>query len=218
MINNGVMTSGSIVGANGSTTVVVVPTLLTALINYAPVASFIATINNLVATITDTSSDPNSPTLPDSWNYLWNFGDGATTTANVATVGNNQTHTYVAPGTYTISLVLTDQYGLTSNASNNVTAISTPAVTPPSGGGGGGSGAGGVSVYGTGYYVGSVPLDSLGKVKGDINRDGKVDMFDFNILLVQWGKTGNNLSADLNSDGVVDIIDFNQLQVYWSNK
>lgn len=213
IITDGVMTSGSILLPDGTTTVVIATsTPLTDLVNYAPIALFNTLMTNLVATITDTSSDPNN-TAPsnlwrDSWNYVWDFGDGATTTASVTTLGNNQTHTYAAANNYVISLLLTDKYGLTSSANANVTAISTPIIS------GGGGGGGGVGVFGGSYYLGSAPI----YINGDINRDGKVDLLDFNILLVDWGKTGNNLMADLDHNGVVDIYDFNQLMVYWQKK
>lgn len=199
------MTAGSILLPNGTTTVVIsTPTLLTALVNYAPVASFISAMSGLIATITDTSSDPNSASAGvDSWNYAWNFGDGTTAAANVATIGNNQTHTYSTPGSYTISLLLTDQYNLISSSQSGVTAVSTP----PSGGGGGG---GAYSGWGTSF------VQQLLLLAGDINHDGHVDLLDFNQLLVQWGMKGSNLAADVNHDGVVDLLDFNQVLVNWS--
>ncbi len=53
------------------------------------------------------------------------------------------------------------------------------------------------------------------KTKGDITGDGKVGIFDFNILMANWGKTGENV-ADLNGDGKVDILDFNILMINWT--
>lgn len=50
---------------------------------------------------------------------------------------------------------------------------------------------------------------------GDINHDGKVDILDFNALLVHWGQKGSNIDADLNGNGVVGILDFNILIVNW---
>lgn len=46
---------------------------------------------------------------------------------------------------------------------------------------------------------------------GDINSDGKVDIFDFNRLLSDFGKTGENLPSDLDRNKKVDIFDFNIL-------
>lgn len=44
---------------------------------------------------------------------------------------------------------------------------------------------------------------------GDLNNDGKVDIFDFNIFLQDY--RDNNLRSDLNKNGKVDIFDFNLL-------
>jgi len=193
------MTSGSIVLPDGATTVAITtPTVLTALVNYAPVASFIAAMNNLVATITDTSTDPNSASSgSDAWTHIWNFGDGSSATVSAGALGNNQTHTYNAPGAYTISLLLTDKYGLSSATNSNITAVSTPNIS----GGGGGS-------------LPAAKQQIL--LKGDTNGDGRVDILDFNKLMVQWGMKGISLVADLNKDGVVDLLDFNRLLINWS--
>lgn len=45
---------------------------------------------------------------------------------------------------------------------------------------------------------------------GDINGDGKVDIFDYNIMIFQFGQSGN-FAADINKDGKVDIFDYNIL-------
>jgi hypothetical protein len=70
----------------------------------------------------------------------------------------------------------------------------------PNGGGGGGGG--------------SAPLSNFGG--SDFNNDGKVNLIDLNILILNWGATGNNAS-DLNHDGIVDILDFNLLMLNWSS-
>jgi hypothetical protein len=49
----------------------------------------------------------------------------------------------------------------------------------------------------------------------DIVRDGAIDIFDFNTLMVQWDSSGTANSADVNQDGLVDIFDFNLLMVHW---
>ncbi len=59
------------------------------------------------------------------------------------------------------------------------------------------------------------PVGSGGlTMAGDMNGDGAVDIFDFNILFAVWGG-GSGSSADLNSDGAIDILDFNQLMLNW---
>jgi hypothetical protein len=45
--------------------------------------------------------------------------------------------------------------------------------------------------------------------KGDIDRDTKVDIFDFNIFVYHFGKSECAHPADLNDDCKVDIFDFN---------
>jgi len=83
-----------------------------------------------------------------------------------------------------------------------------PATTPAPSSGGSSSGGGGSVSY-------AQPASTSGVV-GDINGDGKVDILDFNMLLVQWGMTGTDLSADLDKNEVVDILDFNILIIHLS--
>lgn len=94
-----------------------------------PVAGGIATQLPPIAVITTSSTSGLAP-LPISFSanasfgngniigYLWSFGDGTTATAS------NVVHTYATPGTYSASLLLTNQYGLTSTKTItiNVTA------------------------------------------------------------------------------------------------
>lgn len=46
---------------------------------------------------------------------------------------------------------------------------------------------------------------------GDIDGNGKVDIFDYNQMLSDFNKTGTNLISDLNASGKVDIFDYNIL-------
>ncbi|MEX0621420.1 MAG: Ig-like domain-containing protein [Candidatus Woykebacteria bacterium] len=50
-------------------------------------------------------------------------------------------------------------------------------------------------------------------IKGDVNQDGKVDIFDASILASKWGT--NDPAADLNGNGVVDIFDASILASNW---
>ncbi|MBU4204605.1 hypothetical protein KKE19_00385 [Patescibacteria group bacterium] len=63
---------------------------------------------------------------------------------------------------------------------------------------------------------GITPITPATAKKGDVNNDGKVDIIDFNLLMVNWGNNPTNLAADLNGDGKVDIFDFNILMVNWT--
>jgi len=83
----------------------------------------------------------------------------------------------------------------------------TPAPSPaPTGDGGGG-----------GTITPSTTVSPLSQAaqKVDANKDGKIDVLDFNVLMVNWGKTGSNM-ADFNGDGKVDIFDFNSLMINWT--
>lgn len=54
---------------------------------------------------------------------------------------------------------------------------------------------------------------------GDMNGDGAVDIFDFNILFAVWGVGASAgpfyAGADLSRDGKIDILDFNLLMLNW---
>jgi serine protease len=98
--------------------------------NTAPVASFTFSTSGLTATFTDGSTDPGGSIASRSWN----FGDGTTSTAT------NPSKTYAAAGTYTVTLTVTDNGGLTNTT--------TRSVTVSSGGGGGTVLSNGVAVTG----------------------------------------------------------------------
>lgn len=84
------------------------------------------------------------------------------------------------------------------------------AITVASSGGssgGGGGGGGGIAA--------STPAPTSSS-SGDATGDGKVDILDFNTLLIHWGKSGTGLAADLDNNGTIDIFDFNLLLINWS--
>lgn len=94
--------------------------------------------------------------------------------------------------------------------------IATPTPTPTPAAGGGGGGGGGVTTTPTPTPTPSLaPLSAEAK-KVDINNDNKIDVLDFNVIMVNWGATSSGNTADLNKDGKVDILDFNALMVFWS--
>jgi PKD repeat protein len=89
-----------------------------------PTASFTSSCNGLTCNFTDTSTDPDGPIV--SWS--WNFGDGATSTAQ------NPSRTYASAGTYTVSLQVSDGSAV-SQTSGSVTVTApvlqmTAAVYP----------------------------------------------------------------------------------------
>lgn len=118
-------------------------------------------------------------------------------------------------------------------ASPTPTPTPTPTATPTpvstsSGGGGGGGGSAPISTISQTPIATPIALvpESVESAQAkliDIQKDGIINILDFNAMMVNWGSTqnlaaiGNTLnSADMNGDGVVDIFDFNTLMVYWS--
>ena len=91
----------------------------------------------------------------------------------------------------------------------------TPSPTPTTGGDGGGSAGGG---GGGGVTTLSTPTSPLSAAahKVDANKDNKIDVLDFNALMVNWGKTTANNVADFNGDGKVNVFDFNLLMINWT--
>jgi PKD repeat protein len=81
----------------------------------------------LTVNFTDTTFSSSGPVT--SW--LWNFGDGNTSTAQ------NPTHTYMCPGTYTVSLAADDGINPTSTVTKNnlITATQQQFAMSTSGGG-----------------------------------------------------------------------------------
>jgi len=81
----------------------------------APIADFSGIPTNVTVgdTIAFTDLSTNTPT---SW--LWNFGDGGTSTVQ------NPTHIYITAGTYTVSLTASNYYGSNTATKNNYITVS----------------------------------------------------------------------------------------------
>ena len=86
--------------------------------NHAPVAVFGWDCDALVCRFSDTSTDDDG----DVTGWSWRFGDGGTSTER------EPTHRYGAPGSYTVTLSVTDNGGARDDASEQVTAA---AASPP---------------------------------------------------------------------------------------
>ena len=82
--------------------------------NVAPVANFNVSTSALTATFTDTSTDSDGSIASRSWS----FGDGTASTLA------NPSKTYAAAGTYTVTLTVTDNGGLTHAKTQSVTVTS----------------------------------------------------------------------------------------------
>ncbi len=73
------------------------------------------------------------------------------------------------------------------------------------------------SEYGPAAYVGygeSPDKQAANGNRSDINKDGKVNLVDFSILLSHW--TGSDEDADINQDGAVNLSDFSILLFNWT--
>jgi hypothetical protein len=114
-----------------------------------------------------------------------------------------------AVGTYQFIYSVADTAGnLASSTRTVIVEAATVATTSPtimtygsSGGGGGGGGSSAVSGL---------------SAKADLNGDGLVNLLDFNLLMINWGKLAS--VADLNGDGLVNLLDFNLLMINWGKK
>lgn len=49
---------------------------------------------------------------------------------------------------------------------------------------------------------------------GDLNKDGRVNLTDFSIMMYYWGT--DNACADQNQNGIVDLVDFSIMMYYWT--
>ena len=78
----------------------------------APVASFEATADRLAVGVDAAASTDSDGTIRS---YAWTFGDGASAT------GATATHAYGDAGTYTVTLTVTDDHGLTGTTTREVT-------------------------------------------------------------------------------------------------
>jgi len=95
-----------------------------------PVADFSGTPTNGVAPLAVTFTDLSTGSIT-SW--AWDFGDGATSTAQ------NPSHTYTSPGVYTVALTVTGPGGSNTLTEPNYVTVNAPPTadftgTPTSGG------------------------------------------------------------------------------------
>jgi PKD repeat protein len=74
------------------------------------------------------TTDPGSPIGPQRWAYA--FGDGGATSGTGPVVA--VTHVYAAAGTFTVTLNVTDNKGLSGSAAVTITVLASADTTPPS--------------------------------------------------------------------------------------
>ena len=87
--------------------------------NQPPTADFTSSCSALNCSFTSTSSDPDGTIA----SYSWNFGDGATSTAQ------NPSRTYAVGGSYSVRLTVTDNRGATNFITKTVT-VTAPNSAP----------------------------------------------------------------------------------------
>jgi len=128
--------------------------------------------------------------------YYWN--DSSWTAINGSTVFSNENRVRV-------SVNHLSNFTLMGNSS------SAPAP-PPSGSGGSGGGGGGISLP----VVTSTSTPATAFKRGDINRDGKVNIVDFSIAAYWYKRLNPPTSVDINGDGAITLVDFSIMAFYWT--
>ena len=88
-----------------------------------PTASFIPDSGTvLTGSVIQFDGTPSSDPDASITGYSWSFGDGSTAS------GPHPTHTYTKPGTYSVSLTVTDAAGKTSTVTDQLSVIAPPPV------------------------------------------------------------------------------------------
>ncbi len=93
--------------------------------NLAPEAAFSVSVTSGDVPLTvDFDASASSDTNGDVLSYLWDFGDGTTRT------GISPTHTFVTPGTFVVTLTVSDGRGGSDLASDTIEVIAVPNDPP----------------------------------------------------------------------------------------
>lgn len=126
------------------------------------------------------SSDPDGSIA----SYLWEFGDGATSTMA------NPSHTYTVPGQYVALLTVTDNKG--AKTSNTVQIDATAPNQLP------------MAIAWANSYGGPAPLDVIVFARGSYDPDGSIGnvQWDFGDGNVYWGASNGNTYQQ---PGVYDV-------------
>lgn len=92
-----------------------------------PVAGFTMSTDTACVgqTVTFTDATVISPGGPNISNWSWDFGDGNSSTATSTTV----THTYSTPGTFPVSVIVTDPNGCSGTVTQNIVVVPAPSAS-----------------------------------------------------------------------------------------
>jgi len=74
----------------------------------------------------DAAGTVDSGGTPNSWS--WDFGDPASGSSNTAS-GETASHLYASPGTYTVTLTVTDNHGNTDTTTHTITVVGPPSAS-----------------------------------------------------------------------------------------
>lgn len=94
----------------------------------SPTANFLAYPQN-VTTGSDTVYFADNSV--DAWSWFWDFGDPASGAANYSTL-QNPTHYYTSNGTYTVTLIVTNNYGCSDTLTKPAFIVKNVGLTDPS--------------------------------------------------------------------------------------
>ena len=149
-----------------------------------------------------------STNLPTSW--LWDFGDGGTSTLQ------NPAHQYAATGTYNVTLTATNTFGTASVTRLNAVSVQVPCLTYCSANGAGPTGPGG-QTQASPFWITSLTVPAVSYVNASGNATGGYASYVSTPITVAPGATVpftvvTNVSVvhrtavwiDLNQNGVFD--------------
>ena len=135
----------------------------------------------------------------------------------------NLTSTVNTPGNYYYKVIV--YFGTEKSGSSRTFSINNPVPTSSNGSSGGGSTGGGgsntVNNIVNNNTIKIEPVNNFSMCNGaDLNRDNKVNMVDFSILLSFWKTKGpyKNICVDINQDLKVNTSDFSIMLSQWGSK
>ena len=142
-----------------------------------------------------------------------NTGDGQTSGSMENSANQNQTGSSNNSGDSNNS---SGENSPSGSSGNNPPASNSPGGSAPSGNSSNTSGnSSGSSNSSGGSDNSSGIVKGIEHILGDLNGDGKVDDYDFSILMANWGDFFTDPRADANGDGKVDDYDFSIVMGNW---